>query len=274
MPTLSLRTFFIVVCVVAAIFFMVKTNGKEGFKKMTGKPSCPNILVQKGNKIYLYNNRLAEVPGVNPIVFNNLEEYTEFIDWQRSQGIRCPVLYLQEVIDASGKRVCKVRPCTLEPQGGLPPSNSTIEGQGTCFSKIPQIEGVNGVSGGCGSIDNPYSQASKELNENALDSAAPYASRSSSAYAINPNDRYSNLERTKLIDAVVNDPPYNIGGYPSYDDTSFYHGKHTPLDQMDVINEAKPASANAMDPNWGGKTYTQELLDNDYYRANEVHFYP
>ena len=76
------------------------------------------------------------------------------------------------------------------------------------------------------------------------------------------------------IDLIFVDPPYNIGGYPSYDNTNFYHGKHTPLDQMDVINEAKPASANPMDPNWGGKAYTQELLDNDYYRANEVHFYP
>ena len=68
---------------------------EKGMSGITG-PRCPNLLIQKGCKIYLHNTKIAEVPGVNPIEFNNLEEYTQFIDWQRSQGIRCPVLYLQE----------------------------------------------------------------------------------------------------------------------------------------------------------------------------------
>ena len=29
--------------------------------------------------------------------FNNLEEYTEFLEWQRGAGIRCPVLYVQNI---------------------------------------------------------------------------------------------------------------------------------------------------------------------------------
>ena len=36
---------------------------------------CPNILIQKGTELYLHNSRLANVPGVNPLKFNNLEEY-------------------------------------------------------------------------------------------------------------------------------------------------------------------------------------------------------
>ena len=47
---------------------------------------CPNILIQKGSELYLHNSRLAKVPGVNPLKFANLEEYTEFMEWQRSQG--------------------------------------------------------------------------------------------------------------------------------------------------------------------------------------------
>jgi hypothetical protein len=85
-------------------------------------PRCPNLLIQKGSDYFLYNTNLAEVPGVNPIQFSSLEEYVEFLDWQKSQGIICPVLYLQNSYDAQGNRVYKVRPSCTEPQGGLPPT--------------------------------------------------------------------------------------------------------------------------------------------------------
>jgi hypothetical protein len=62
------------------------------------------------------------VPGVNPIEFNNLEDYTEFLDWQQSQGIRCPVLYLQETYDTQGNLIYKSRPSVSDLQGGLPPN--------------------------------------------------------------------------------------------------------------------------------------------------------
>ncbi len=90
----------------------------EGFA--VGKNSCPNILIQKGKELYLHNTRLAKIPGVNPIKFNNLEEYVEFLDWQRSQNIKCPVLYLQHSYDAQGKPVYNFRPSPTDPQGGLP----------------------------------------------------------------------------------------------------------------------------------------------------------
>jgi hypothetical protein len=96
------------------------SNGNNGNKKR-----CPNILIQKGSKLYLHNSRLANVPGVNPLKFNNLEEYVEFTDWQRGQGIRCPILYLQHSFDAQGKPVYKIRPSPLNLQGGLPPVASS-----------------------------------------------------------------------------------------------------------------------------------------------------
>jgi len=93
----------------------------EGLTNNNGIVRCPNILIQKDSKFYLYNSKVAKVPGVNPIEFENLEDYVEFMEWQRSQGIRCPVLYLQHTYDAQGKTVYKVRPSITEPQGGLPP---------------------------------------------------------------------------------------------------------------------------------------------------------
>lgn len=70
---------------------------------MEEKHRCPDMLVQKDKEFYLFNSKLNYVPGVNPIKFNNLEEYTEFMEWQKSQGIECPVLHLQQYYDIQGK---------------------------------------------------------------------------------------------------------------------------------------------------------------------------
>ena len=241
---MSSRIIFIIICIALAVCFIVKTDGKEG---MVGsmKPRCPNVLIQKGTKLYLHNTNIAEVPGVNPIVFNNLEEYTEFIDWQRSQGIRCPVLYLQETYDASGKLVCKARPCTSEPQGGLPPSSTPTNA--TAFRDA--------------------------LNDNIDEGAGSASTATSTGQYEDIDSRYQNLKRKKLLDAGHDDPPFNRGHYPSYDPSPFYRGVHTPLDQLDVIEESKPVSANAMDPNWGGHDHTQTLIDSGFYKDNEVYHY-
>ena len=39
---------------------------------------CPNTLIQKDKHIFLYNSKLATIPGVNPVKFNNLDETTSF----------------------------------------------------------------------------------------------------------------------------------------------------------------------------------------------------
>ena len=98
---------------------------KNSYKFTEGMTSgsqkrCPNILMQKGKELYLFNDKLAKVPGVNPIKFNNLEEYTEFVKWQRNQGIRCPVLFLQHSYDTQGESTYKVRPSPFDLAGGLP----------------------------------------------------------------------------------------------------------------------------------------------------------
>jgi len=102
----------------------------EGFKnkdKSSNSPRCPNILIQKDAKFYLYNSEIAQVPGVNPISFNNLEEYVKFLEWQRSVGIRCPVLYVQNSYNAQGQREYKIRPSVTDLQGGIPPSSSLTQ---------------------------------------------------------------------------------------------------------------------------------------------------
>jgi hypothetical protein len=121
--------FLLILVFLIGLYFYAKNGDSgidEGFtnNQSTG-PRCPNLLIQKGSRFYLYNSKLAQVPGVNPVEFDNLEDYTEFLDWQRSQNIRCPVLFLQETYDAQGNRVYKTRPSVSEPQAGLPPSTAT-----------------------------------------------------------------------------------------------------------------------------------------------------
>jgi hypothetical protein len=226
--TLTMLLIFIVI-LTGLYFYAINSDSKyaEGYTNQKSQPRCPNLLIQKDSKFHLYNSKLVEVPGVNPIEFNSLEEYTEFLDWQRSQGIRCPVLYLQSTYDAQGNQVYKVRPSVTELQAGLPPSNA---------SPI-----------GIASQDPPIMESSLGY-PNAL------------AY---PNP-------TLLVDATRNDPPYNKGSYPAYDETSYYVGTTTPLDMMDVAQEKAPISPNPMDPNWGGPEYTQSLVDRGYYKENEV----
>jgi len=192
------------------LYFVSKYGDIEGFESSNNlQYRCPNILIQKGSTYYLYNSKLAKVPGVNPLKFNNLDDYVEFTQWQRSQGIRCPILYLQESYDAQGNPVYKARPSPTNLQGGLP--DAPLRGSGITITDPQQ----------------------------------------------------------KLFDAGRDDPPYNQNSYPAYDPLDQYIGLDTPLDKM--FNEnTNGISPNPMDINWGGRQYTQSLIDTGYYKEDEV----
>jgi hypothetical protein len=102
--------------------FISRSDKLEGFRGKSNKRGveCPDILLERDGNFYLYTSSLAKVPGVNPLQFSNLEDYVEFMEWQRSQGIRCPVLYLQRAYDAQGGPVYKARSCAAGFQPGLP----------------------------------------------------------------------------------------------------------------------------------------------------------
>jgi hypothetical protein len=58
--------------------------------------------------------------------------------------------------------------------------------------------------------------------------------------------------------------------HPSFDQTSFYVGTTTPLDKISAKEENMLYSPNPMDDNWGGADFTQSLIDQGYYKDNEV----
>jgi hypothetical protein len=98
---------FIAIVFLAGLY----TSLNYGTKRFTEpfQPRCPDILVQNGSEIWLKNSKLAEIPGVNPVKFKNLEEYTRFVEWQRARKIDCPVLFLQQSYDPQNQSVYQIR---------------------------------------------------------------------------------------------------------------------------------------------------------------------
>ena len=103
---------------IIGIIFCATYSQKNIFENFDNKSDCPTLLVRRGNKIMLLNKNNAEVPGVNPIFFNNLEEYTEFYEWQKSQGINCPVLHFSEVEDTQGNTRYRMLDDIFTPKAG------------------------------------------------------------------------------------------------------------------------------------------------------------
>ena len=83
--------------------------------------TCPNLLIQRGNILLLYDTTRPNDES-NPIRFSNLDEYIYYVDMQRSKGDACPILYLQQETNAQGEDVYRARPSPFDLQGGLPPS--------------------------------------------------------------------------------------------------------------------------------------------------------
>ena len=75
-------------------------------------------------------------------------------------------------------------------------------------------------------------------------------------------------DTTLLMDAGRDDPPYNSNSYPGFDPGNQYIGVYTPLDKM--FKDDAELSPNAMDTNWGGVGYTQNVVDRYYHGHHHV----
>ena len=82
-------------------------------------PSCPNVLVKRGENIYMYNT--SDRSDSVPVRFKNLDEYADYVKEQQAQGKHCPILFLQEETDVQGNDVFRVRPSPFDLQGGMDP---------------------------------------------------------------------------------------------------------------------------------------------------------
>ena len=92
-------------------------DNKEGFVSN----QCPTTMIKKGNQIILYNPKLAKVPGVNPIILPSLEDYKEYVKWQRASNINCPILHLERMYDTQGNENYEIKQSFMldQPSGPL-----------------------------------------------------------------------------------------------------------------------------------------------------------
>jgi len=71
---------------------------------------CPTTMIKDGEKILVYDPKKAKIPGVNPLVMNNLEDYNEYVKWQQKNKLNCPILYLEKIFDAQGVEQYEIKP--------------------------------------------------------------------------------------------------------------------------------------------------------------------
>ncbi len=225
--------------------FMNKNKQRERFSNSDNNllNQCPNILMQEENKYYLYNSKIKKIPGVNPLIFNNLDEYVKFLELQKSKNINCPILFLQNTYDTQGKPSFIARPSPVDLQGGLPHESfnnyAMNRGNNTTYSSNNNIFNNNGNSN-----SNNNNNVSSDGNINSL----PL-----------PDEQPREIN---LNDASKQPPYFKSDNYDGFDPNNQYIGVITPLDKM--FNESGSSSPNPMDPNWGGPHITQSFIDERY----------
>lgn len=148
----SLLLIIIIIMFIWGIVFLINQY-REGF--VSG--NCPTTLIKDGKHILLYDPTKAKVPGVNPIQMKGLQEYKEYIEWQRASNLRCPILHLERVYTTQGNHMYEIRQNFLEqPEGGVmheapcngdanvsrPPYN---QNQYVAYDKENQTQGNPGV---------------------------------------------------------------------------------------------------------------------------------
>jgi hypothetical protein len=215
----SMGKLFIIACfMLLGLYYYI--NSYKYYETMENNSStsnhrCPNMLIEKDGGYYLYNSNLAIVPGVNPIMFKSLDEYSEFIEWQNSQNISCPVLYLQYTTDTQNNQLIQVKSSIFENQGGLP-----------------------------------------SIHRDPL---------------VTDNEQY--FEDNKILDATKdNNSKFNTSNYQGIDIQNQDIGLDNPIDKM--FNSTENTSVNPMDPNWGGKQYTEKAVDNCEFKDRYVYKHP
>jgi len=213
---LNIQFIFLMIIFLGGLYFYSKYTNPGILENLENeaKPRCPNLLIQIGSKYYLYNSNLKKVPGVNPIEFTNLEDYADFLKWQESVGVKCPVLYVQNTYDAQGNRVYKMRPNVFDPQGGLQPAAT------------------------------PTQNVQVATNTNTINMTMPDIMKTKTT---------PKKDELNMMDLSKQNVEY-------------------PKDLAPITPKFDKPSDDAMNHNWT-KEYTDQMVDEGKYKANEVLFY-
>jgi hypothetical protein len=122
-PNIYTMTYKLVIIIIAflfGIYYCLNNKSSDLLENFQVIGNCPNLLIKKGKELHLVNTKRAEIPGINPIKFNNLEEYAEYIEWSKKVGIKCPILYYEQTYNTQNERGFRLLDDPLNPSAGLP----------------------------------------------------------------------------------------------------------------------------------------------------------
>ena len=120
----SIRIIIILVFFVLGLIYVTTYKHIHLVESFELNNKCPNLLVKKGNEFHLVNTKKALVPGVNPIKFDNLEEYAEFVKYQKYMKIDCPILYYEQTYDTQNNKGYRLLNDPFDKKPGMPSSFS------------------------------------------------------------------------------------------------------------------------------------------------------
>ncbi len=218
---------------------------------------CPTLLIKRGNKIMLFNKNMPEIQGENPIFFDHLEQYVQYTKKQQElYGEHCPVLFLQEEVNAQGENVYKLR--QMKDSSVDPLMLGSMEDYFQSKTNVsPKFKPPSGPD--------------------AFNKPPPNSAISLSNFGV-PIQYMEQTEMSKhqpLVeyeDANRDNSPYNQGYY-GFDPTGQYIGKYTVLDEIHDSTKYQNKdglSNNPMDPNWGGALFTAEKVASGFYDGNKT----
>lgn len=122
----SVLLLFVLVLIVGVAAASTHTAIQEGVRGGGGggsligvNPDCPNVIMQSGGKIHLYNTRRAKVPGVNPMTLSSLTDYPQLMEYLNAKGMNCPALFLRQGRGATGE--IEMEQLVVSPNGQMVP---------------------------------------------------------------------------------------------------------------------------------------------------------
>lgn len=169
MKTKRVVLLFVFLMFIYGIYFIAKPRNESFIST-----ECPSTMIKDGNKILLYNPKYPRVPGVNPIQLDSLEDYDEYVEWQRANNLTCPILHLEKVFDAQGEEQYQVK------------NSFDSNGTGGLNHSIPNVRHT------------PCQNMTMDMGQ--------------------------------IIDASLDDPPYNSNQYPGYDESDQDVGRKNVID--------------------------------------------
>lgn len=251
---------FVVGLIIGVIIFLGGIHFYGKYATMLKTSTCPNILMKVDSKYFLFNSKLEQVPGVNPIQFDTLEDYIDFLKWQQTVGIKCPVLHVEKVYDAQGNRVFKIRPSATDAKGGLPPSPPPY-----VASKEASTDVINKTT--------VASTATSTATSTAPTKIVPTFSSNPNCGKMSADVEGHSGNLLSQLWAKLTDIPTKLTPAPKVSNDGKIH-----LDEIEYPDNLLPCpepkfkefSDDPMDINWGGEDYTEKSVRAGKYAGSEI----